>query len=103
MRSIASRVAVMALLIGCVAPSHLCAQGLVRTSRLSATLALEAVAACAKNGYAVSAVVVTIDGARQAVLRGDCAPVHTLEMWRIDPCVSELPASAGWEPRWRRG
>jgi uncharacterized protein GlcG (DUF336 family) len=83
MRSIASRSTVMALLICCVVPAHLSAQGLVKTSRLSATLALEAVgeavAACAKNGYAVSAVVVTIDGARQAVLRGDGAPVHTLD------------------------
>ena len=83
MRSIASRSAVTALLIWCVAPTHVSAQGLVKTSRLSATLALEAVggavAACAKNGYAVSAVVVTIDGVRQAVLRGDGAPVHTLD------------------------
>jgi uncharacterized protein GlcG (DUF336 family) len=83
MRSIASRAAVVALVIGCVAPSHLSAQGLVKTSRLSAALAHEAageaVAACARNGYAVSAVVVTIDGVRQAVLRGDGAPVHTLD------------------------
>ena len=205
MRAIASRSAVMALLIWCVAPANLSAQGLIKTSRLSATLALEAVgeavAACAKNGYAVSAVVVTIDGARQAVLRGDGAPVHTLDsayakaytaaslvpvrkerstkelfervsknpsttaslgnlpnitftpggitifaddepigglgvggapggnfdhdcadaalkkiadrinssatsargLEERSPCVSELPASAGWEPRWRRG
>jgi uncharacterized protein GlcG (DUF336 family) len=71
----------MALLVCCVAPAPLSAQGLVKTSRLSAALALEAVgeavAACAKNGYAVTAIVVTIDGARQAVLRGDGAPVHT--------------------------
>ena len=83
MRSIASSSAIMALVVWCVAPSHLSAQGLVKTSRLSATLALEAVgeavAACARNGYAVSAVVVTIDGTRQAVLRGDGAPVHTLD------------------------
>src|SRR4249920_2877718 len=83
MRSIASRSIVMALLIWCVAPAHLSAQGLVKTSRLSATLALEAVgeavAACERNGYAVSAVVVTIDGVRQAILRGDGAPVHTLD------------------------
>jgi len=83
MRSITSRSIVMALLIGCVAPAQLSAQGLVKTSRLSAALALEAVgeavAACAKNGYAVTAIVVTIDGARQAVLRGDGAPVHTLD------------------------
>jgi len=83
MRSIASRFTVMALLVWCVAPAQVSAQGLVKTSRLAAALALEAVgeavAACAKNGYAVTAVVVTIDGARQAVLRGDGAPVHTLD------------------------
>lgn len=58
-------------------------QGLVKTSRLSAALAneavAEAVAACARNGYAVTAIVVSIDGIRQAVLRGDGAPVHTLD------------------------
>jgi uncharacterized protein GlcG (DUF336 family) len=58
-------------------------EGLVALKRLSAMLAneavAEAVAACAKNGYAVTAVVVTIDGVRQAVLRGDGAPVHTLD------------------------
>src|SRR5215831_9443510 len=59
------------------------AQGLIKTSRLSAALAHElvgeAVAACARNGYAVTAIVVSIDGVRQAVLRGDGAPVHTLD------------------------
>ena len=83
MRSIVSRSTLMTLLVCCVAPAQLSAQGLVKTSRLSATLALEAVgeavAACAKNGYAVSAVVVTIDGARQAVLRGDGAPIHSMD------------------------
>src|SRR5712672_1546098 len=64
-------------------PAAADAQGLVKTSRLSAALALEvvgeAVAACARNGYAVTAIVVSIDGVRQAVLRGDGAPVHTLD------------------------
>ena len=59
------------------------ADGLVSTKRLSSTLAneavAEAVAACARNGYAVTAVIVTIDGVRQAVLRGDGAAVHTLD------------------------
>jgi len=72
---------VTALLLGCLASAQ--AQGLVKTSRLSAALALEAVgeavAACARDGYAVSAIVVSIDGVRQAVLRGDGAPVHTLD------------------------
>jgi uncharacterized protein GlcG (DUF336 family) len=59
------------------------AQGVLTTHRLSAVLAQEAVseavAACAKNGYAVTAVVVDINGVRQALLRGDGAPVHTLD------------------------
>ena len=59
------------------------AQGLITEQRLSSTLANEAVgeavAACAKNGYAVTAIVVDSDGVRQAVLRGDGAAVHTLD------------------------
>lgn len=59
------------------------AQGVLTTHRLSAVLAQEAVgeavAACAKNGYAVTAIVVDINGVRQAMLRGDGAPVHTLD------------------------
>jgi uncharacterized protein GlcG (DUF336 family) len=59
------------------------AQGLIVQQRLSAVLAseavTEAVAACAKNGYAVTAIIVDMDGVRQAVLRGDGAPVHTLD------------------------
>jgi uncharacterized protein GlcG (DUF336 family) len=68
-----------ALLYGAAAP----AQGLLTEHRLAAGLAneavAEAVAACAKNGYTVTAIVVDIDGVRQAVLRGDGAPVHTLD------------------------
>src|SRR5262245_27619072 len=58
-------------------------QGLIKANRLSATRALEAVgeavSQCAKSGYAVTAIVVDIDGVRQVVLRGDGAPVHTLD------------------------
>lgn len=58
-------------------------QRLIAEQRLAAALANEAVAlavaTCAKNGYAVTAVVVDLDGVRQAVLRGDGAPVHTLD------------------------
>jgi len=58
-------------------------QGLIAEHRLAAVLAneavAEAVATCVKNGYAVTAIVVDIDGVRQAVLRGDGAPVHTLD------------------------
>src|ERR1700704_6576589 len=59
------------------------AQGLVTTQKLSAALANElvgeSVAQCAKNGYKVVAVVVDLDGVRQALLRGDGAPVHSMD------------------------
>jgi uncharacterized protein GlcG (DUF336 family) len=59
------------------------AQGLVSTQKLSAPLANElvgeSVANCAQKGYAVTAVVVDLDGVRQAVLRGNGAAIHTLD------------------------
>ena len=59
------------------------AQGLVQTQKLSAPLANElvgqTVAICAQKGYAVTAVVVDLDGVRQALLRGNGAPIHTLD------------------------
>jgi len=59
------------------------AQGLITMQKLSAPLANElvgeSVAACAQKGYAVTAVVVDLDGVRQAVLRGTGAPIHTLD------------------------
>ena len=59
------------------------AQGLVTMQKLSAPLANElvgdTVAACAQKGYAVTAVVVDLDGVRQALLRGNGAPIHTLD------------------------
>src|SRR5207237_9722235 len=59
------------------------AQGLVTTHKLSAAHANElvgdSVAICAKNGYKVVAVVVDLDGVRQAVLRGDGAPIHSMD------------------------
>ena len=63
------------------------ADGAIPTHRLPAMLAAEAVteavASCAKQGYAVSAVVIDIDAVRQAELRGDRAGVHTAEgAWR---------------------
>jgi len=77
----------LAALIGAVcsilgAPPFSGAQTLV-THRIPAVLALEAVgeavAVCAKQGYAETAVVVDADGVRQAVLRGDRAGAHTLD------------------------
>jgi len=59
------------------------AQGLVTMQKLSAPLANElvgdTVATCAQKGYAVTAVVVDLDGVRQALLRGNGAPIHTLD------------------------
>ena len=57
------------------------AQGLITMQKLSAPLANElvgeAVASCAQKGYAVTAVVVDLDGVRQAMLRGNGAPIHS--------------------------
>jgi uncharacterized protein GlcG (DUF336 family) len=59
------------------------AQGLLATHRIPAVLAAEAVneavAHCASQGYAETAVLVDADGVTQAVLRGDRAGSHTLD------------------------
>jgi len=59
------------------------AQGLVTVQRLSAALAnelvREAVAACAAKNHPVTAIVVDLGGVRQAMLRGDGAPIHTVD------------------------
>jgi uncharacterized protein GlcG (DUF336 family) len=58
------------------------AQDVLTTHRLSAALAAEAVteavAACAKQGYKVTAAVLDTDGVTQALLRGDGASMTTL-------------------------
>jgi uncharacterized protein GlcG (DUF336 family) len=58
-------------------------RGLVTIQKLSARLANElvgeSVANCAAKGYAVVAVVVDLDGVRQALLRGDGAPIHSVD------------------------
>ena len=65
------------------APAAVNAQGLVTTHKLSAALANQlvgdSVANCARNGYKVVAVVVDLDGVRQALLRGDGAPIHSMD------------------------
>ncbi len=76
-------VAGMSIAIAGLAAPSASAQGLIAQQRLSSALANEAVGeavtVCAKNGYAVTAIIVDIDGVRQAVLRGDGAAVHTLD------------------------
>jgi uncharacterized protein GlcG (DUF336 family) len=74
----------VALAVLCVAGSSgVMAQGVVNRPQLSAALANElvgdTVAICAKQGYKVWAVVVNLDGVRQAMLRGDGAPVHSID------------------------
>src|SRR5262245_49444014 len=75
--------AAMAVALAALIVSPGFGQGLITKKRLSAALANEAVAvavaACAKAGYQVSAIVVDTEGVRQAVLRGDGAVVHTLD------------------------
>jgi uncharacterized protein GlcG (DUF336 family) len=67
-----------------IAPAPVSAQGLVTTHRISAAVASElvagAVAACKEQTYNVTAVVLDIDGVRQAMLRGDGAGIATLEV-----------------------
>ena len=63
------------------APAH--ADNVLTTHRLGAGLAAEAVseavAACAKQGYKVTATVVDTDGVTQAMLRGDGATMTALD------------------------
>jgi len=65
------------------APTGAQAQGVVNMQKLSASLANElvgeSVAICAKKGYTVVAVVVDLDGVRQALLRGNGAPIHSMD------------------------
>jgi uncharacterized protein GlcG (DUF336 family) len=77
----------LAVLVGATcgmlgAPGTVGAQILV-THRIPAVLALEAVgeavAVCAKQGYAETAVLVDADGVRQALLRGDGTGAHSLD------------------------
>jgi len=79
-RLLATAVSAFAVL---VTAGGVSAQGLVTMQKLSAPLANElvgdTVATCAQKGYAVTAVVVDLDGVRQALLRGNGAPIHTLD------------------------
>ena len=65
------------------APTGAQAQGVINMPKLSAPLANElvgeSVAVCAQKGYNVVAVVVDLDGVRQALLRGNGAPIHSMD------------------------
>jgi len=68
--------------VALAAPAAL-AQGLITTHRIPAALANEAVgeavAACAKQGYHETSVLVDADGVTQAALWGDGAGAHAME------------------------
>ncbi|MBY0269700.1 MAG: heme-binding protein [Burkholderiales bacterium] len=77
-----NKISKYAVALICVAGSTgAMAQGVVNRPQLSAALANElvgdTVAICAKQGHKVWAVVVNLDGVRQALLRGDGAPIHS--------------------------
>src|SRR5215472_13259824 len=71
------------LCMASLAAAQVQAQGLLPMHRISADLANQAVAAavakCASEGYAETAVLVDADGVQQALLRGDRAGAHTLD------------------------
>lgn len=66
-----------------IAAASVNAQGIVNMPKLSAALANELVGEtvreCAQKGHKVVAVVVDLDGVRQATLRGDGAPIHSVD------------------------
>ena len=72
---------VLLALVFVAVPAGVFAQGVINMPKLSAPLANQlvgdTVANCAKKGYKVWAIVVDLDGVRQAVLRGDGAPIHS--------------------------
>src|SRR5476649_2166687 len=80
-----SKLAVVALAwVDCsIIASQLALGQTLPTHRIPAALALEAVgeavSACARQGYAETAVLVDADGVQQAVLRGDRTGAHTLD------------------------
>src|SRR2546428_13046824 len=79
-RTLAAGAVVAVALVGTATGAW--AQGLITMQKLSAPLANElvgeTVATCAQKGYAVTAVGGDLDGVRQALLRGNGAPVPTL-------------------------
>ena len=74
-------IALALMTVAGAASTQALSQGVINRPQLSAALANElvgdTVAICAKQGYKVWAVVVNMDGVRQALLRGDGAPMHS--------------------------
>ena len=85
-RSFLARVIAVAAIMATAAgapPSSALAQGLITNHRISAMLAVEAVSeavsVCAKQGFHVTALIVDTDGVKLALVRGDGAPIHTVD------------------------
>jgi uncharacterized protein GlcG (DUF336 family) len=76
-----SAAALTAMTALAVSSAH--AQGVINQPRLSAHLANQvvgdAVAICAQKKYNVVAVIVDLEGVRQALLRGNGAPIHSMD------------------------
>jgi uncharacterized protein GlcG (DUF336 family) len=93
---VAKMISVTACVVAFAVPSW--AQDVLTMHRLSAALASEAtataVAACAKEGYHITATVIDTDGVVQAVLRGDGASMTTIGASR-DKAYTALMLGAG--------
>src|SRR5438093_11566931 len=98
-RTLAAGAVVAVALVGTV--TGVWAQGLITMQKLSAPLANElvgeTVATCAQKGYAVTAVVVDLDGGRQALPRGNGGPIHTLDNAFYKACSAASPTLADKE------
>ena len=70
-------------LAGAAISASMCSADTLPTHRIPATLAIEAasetIAACARQGYRETAVVLDADGATIVAVRGDGAGIHTLD------------------------
>jgi uncharacterized protein GlcG (DUF336 family) len=72
-----------AIIAAALMPPSAMAEGLITTHRIPAMLAIEAVSeavtVCAQQGFHVTALIVDVDGVKLALLRGDNAPIHTVD------------------------
>jgi uncharacterized protein GlcG (DUF336 family) len=70
-------------LVGAAISASMCSADTLPTHRIPAALAIEAasetIAACARQGYRETAVVLDADGATIVAVRGDSAGIHTLD------------------------
>jgi uncharacterized protein GlcG (DUF336 family) len=70
-------------LVGAAISASMCSADTLPTHHIPAALAIEAatetIAACARQGYRETAVVLDADGATIVAVRGDGAGIHTLD------------------------